>query len=55
MTGSRTVLLALLAGLVAAGLPAAWVVVQGGPALAAALVALLGLLPPVLAVLSRPR
>ncbi len=36
---------ALLAGLVAAGVPAAYVLTAGGPVLAAALIALLGLLP----------
>lgn len=52
---ARPVLLALLAGLLAAGLPAAYVLTQGGAVWTAALIAVLGLLPAGLAVLSAPR
>lgn len=55
MTASRPVLLALLAGLVAAGLPAAYVLSQGGEPLVAGLIAALGLLPAGLALLTPPR
>lgn len=55
MTAARPVLLALLAGMLAAGLPAGYVVAQGGEPLVAALIALLGLLPAGLALLSAPR
>lgn len=55
MTLARPVLLALLAGLLAAGLPAAYVLAQGGDGLVAALIALLGLLPAGLALLNAPR
>ncbi len=45
-------LLALLAGLVAAGLPAAYVVAVGGPTVVAALLPLLALVPVLLVALS---
>ena len=51
----RLLLGALVAGLVAAGLPAAWAVAQDGSPVVAALIALLGLLPAGLALLVRDR
>lgn len=42
---ARSLVLALLAGLVAAGVPAAYVVAVGGPVLVAALLPLLALVP----------
>lgn len=46
-------LLALLAGGVASGVPAAYVLVSGGPLLVAAVLPLLGLLPLALVLLDR--
>lgn len=51
---TRLLLAALVAGLVVAGLPAAYVLAQGGSAVVAVLIALLGLLPLGLALLLRP-
>ena len=49
----RLPLLALATGMVAAGVPAAYVLVSGGPLLAVVLLPLLGLLPLALVLLSR--
>lgn len=48
---SRLLLGALLGGVLAAGLPAAYVLTSDGPPLVAGLIALLGLLPGLLALL----
>lgn len=50
---SRLLLLALVGGLLAAGLPAAYVLSADGSPLVAGLIALLGLLPAALALLLR--
>lgn len=50
----RLLLIALLAGALAAGLPAAYVLREGGSPVVAGLLLVLGLLPAGLAVLVRP-